>query len=235
MENCMIPILKETDIIIDKCDKYFYNGKPVPRVTEILSRCIHNDALMNWANSLGFKHKSYKLTLEEAATIGSIVHEAIEKYLADETCLSNEFGFLAFKKWWDMIHTNNEIKIIGSEQELVCPWFGGTYDMLIEINGKLWLVDFKTSNHVTMNYFLQLAAYRYILWTEYGIQLQGAIILQLNKYEVSFQEYVLDFSIISHYEFIEHCTTTFLSLVYAYYNLYKTETTFKQYMKGALQ
>lgn len=227
----IIKILDDVDIEMKNCDKYFYNGKPVPRVTEILSRCIHNDALMNWANSLGFKHKSYKATLEEAANIGSRVHEAIEQFFIDGS-LSNEFGFLAFKRWWDMINKQNEIKVIGSEQELVCPWFGGTYDMLIEINGKLWLVDFKTSNHVTMNYAMQLAAYRYILWTEHNIQLAGCIILQVNKYEDSFQEYVLDFSNTEHYNFIEHCTVTFLSLVYAYYNLYRTENEFNAYMKG---
>ena len=39
-------------------------------------------------------------------------------------------------------------------------------DGCYEINGRKYIVDYKTSNHVTFRYFLQIAAYRYILREE---------------------------------------------------------------------
>ena len=61
----------------------YYNSKgiQVPRVTEILSRMIHNDSLMYWANSLGFKGLKYRDELNRAANIGTVAHSAIENFL----------------------------------------------------------------------------------------------------------------------------------------------------------
>ena len=76
---------------------------------------------------------------------------------------------------------------------MVCEWFGGTYDLLLKINGCLFLVDFKTSNHVTYKYYMQLAAYSYML-KQQGIYISGVIILQLAKTSPRYNEFVLDFS-----------------------------------------
>ena len=73
--------------LLDECSNnkvnspYTYNGCPVPRVTAIISRCINNDGLLYWANSLGFKHQSYKQTLDKASSIGTQCHKAIDEYL----------------------------------------------------------------------------------------------------------------------------------------------------------
>ena len=58
--------------------EYYFKGHKVPRVTKIIQRCNHNDGLMYWANSLGFKHQSYGNVLNEAATIGTQCHENID-------------------------------------------------------------------------------------------------------------------------------------------------------------
>lgn len=227
----LIPILKKLNTEIKENNVYYYNGVPVPRVTHIISRMLHNDGLMYWANMLGFKRRSYKATLEEAANIGTMVHEAINDFLVNnvESC---EYGFLSFKIWWDELTFNHKVNLIGAEETLCCPWFGGTYDMLINIDGENWLVDFKTSNHISINYFLQLAAYRYMLWKEKGIVLRGAIILQVSKTEVHYNEYSLDFAIPEQYNFIEACTNTFFGMVYSYHNLAISEAMFNEYMKG---
>ena len=60
------------------------NGNFVPRVTEILSTMIHSDALMYWANSLGFKGIGYRATLNAAAKVGTVAHEAIELFLNEK-------------------------------------------------------------------------------------------------------------------------------------------------------
>lgn len=214
---------------------YKYNGTVVPRVTKILSRCIHSDSLMYWANSLGFKRQSYRKTLDAAANIGHHAHENIDKYLEDETHEVNESSipyqsynaYQSFLSWFTMICSIATVRVIFHEKTLTCKYFGGTLDGLYEINGKIYLVDYKTSNHITFNYCLQLAAYRYMLRTELGIEIDGCIILQLAKETVSYNEFVLNFSNPDHLKYMNDCEMTFLSLVFAYYNIARVETGYK--------
>lgn len=197
------------------------NGIKVPRVTEILSKMIHNDGLMYWANSLGFKGIKYRDALNNAANIGTVCHSLIEKFLKEKFQDDTNIPFQGFLSWYDII-TNEAglpINAIHIEHKLVCDWFGGTLDALLNIGNKKFLTDFKTSNHVTFNYFLQLAAYRYMLRIKENIEIDGVIVLQLNKEYIEFKEFVLDFSIPDHLIFINQCEQAFLSLVYAYYNI----------------
>ena len=235
-------LLEQIDFEIELKDpKYFYNNKPVPRVTSILSAMLNKDYLLRWANSLGWKRKSHEKERDLAAEIGTYVHNAIEQYMVNGIELDIESiptqyrfkvlnGYNSFKLWWSKITSSNNIEIVACEKELVCPWYGGTCDFIIKINGRYFLGDFKTSNNVSYEYFLQLAAYRNILRLE-NIELSGCIILQVDKNEVAFEEFVLLFEQPDHYQFIEHCFATFNSLVYAYYNRLEAERQFKNIFK----
>lgn len=209
-----------------KEEKYFYNNIPVPRVTEIISKMISEEYLLYWANSLGFKNKSYKKTVQAAADIGSEAHDLISKFLLGEVFASNNIPYLGFRKWWIDISSNNKVIVLGSEVQLSCPYFGGTYDLLVQINDKIYLVDFKTSNHVSYKYYLQLSAYKYMLELQ-GYRIDGVIILQLNKTKIEYTEYPLLFENPEHLEFINRCLNTFFSLTYGYYNIYQCEKMYK--------
>lgn len=209
---------------------YIYHTDYVPRVTSILSDMLHEDYLMKWANYMGrIKHQDHIKYTEKAANIGTIVHSAIEHYLKN---ISNTYldsiddkftrdscnnAFLSFKRWWSII-SQHQYRILMQEQPLVCKYYGGTLDALIEINGRIYIVDFKTSNHFNYKYYLQTAAYRRLLYYNYNIIIDGIIILRLSKINVSFEEQVLDFSKNEDLIFINDCEKCFLSLVYAYYN-----------------
>lgn len=199
---------------------YIFDGRKVPRVTEILSKTISEEHLLLWANSLGFRHLKYKDELQKAANIGTIAHKEIEDFLKDGV-IGSTMSFQAFLRWYNPI--KDRIKIIASEEKLVCQWFGGTYDLLIEIDGKKYLVDFKTSNHVSYRYAMQLAAYRYMLYYLKGINIDGIIILQLHKTRPEFKEYVLEMAIQEHYNYMENCTRAFLAATYAYYTRTQVE------------
>lgn len=214
----------------------------VPRVNDILSAMLHEDYLMKWSNAIGFKHKSYKDTLESAAYVGTCVHEAIENFLSNDTDIdydsisNNERSkvynaFNSFKEWWSIIK-KTAYRILFQEKSLICKYFGGTLDLLIEINGKIYLVDFKTSNHSSYKHFLQLSAYRYLLKECENIEIDGCIILMLDKNEFTFTEKVLDFSIPEHIQFIDNCEECFLSLVYSYYTRGIVETQFNDIFGG---
>lgn len=200
---------------------YNENGVPVPRVTHILSCMMHSDNLMYWANSLGFKRISYKQFMADASHTGTQAHNTIESFLSNkiEEWESDNIPFRAFLAWYhQIIDGGNSFIVIAMEQKLSCRWFGGTYDLLCKINGRIYLVDFKTSNHITEKYFMQLAAYMYML-AEKSIHVDGLIVLQLSKIDETFNEYMIDMAIPSHAAFMEQCTRSFLSLVYAYYQV----------------
>lgn len=218
-------------IDINSKSNTYYNseGKQVPRVTEIISRMIHNDGLMYWANALGFRGLKYSTELNRAANTGTIAHAAIERFLKEKLKTKDNIPFLGFLSWYNLLTEDLKLTIepIYIEHKMACDWFGGTLDALLRIGDKIYLVDFKTSNHVTFTYFLQLAAYRFMLRVVEGINVDGVIVLQLDKDEPGFNEYLLEFDIPDHLDFINHCELTFLSLVYAFYNIHKAENMYK--------
>ena len=230
--NYIKEALDNMDIIFNNDSSTYYNsnGIPVPRVTEIISRMIHNDRLMYWANSLGFKGLKYKDELNKAANIGTIAHSAIENFLKKKIKTESNIPFLGYLMWYNIITNDAKlpIELIYSEHKLTCNWFGGTLDCLMRIGGRLFLIDYKTSNHVSFNYFLQLSAYLYMLKTVENVYCDGVIVLQLDKNEPGFNEYLLDFSINEHAVFMNNCEQAFLSLVYAFYNIYNIEKEYKK-------
>ena len=208
---------------------YQFNGNTVPRVTAVISNMIHEDSLMGWACGLGFKHISYNKVIKEACDYGIRTHHGIEIFLQenriDEHAPQNSLN--AFISWWNTLISNNIVQILGQEIPVVCQYYGGTYDLLVSINGEPWLVDFKTSNHVTYKYFLQLAAYNKVIRDEQKLNLRGAVILQLSKEAPIYTEYVLDFMNPNHKAYIENCERTFMSLLYSYYHIKYLEGEFK--------
>lgn len=234
----IIQALESIDFEASSKNSTYYNqeGYRVPRVTEILSRMIHSDGLMYWANNLGLKGMRYRDTLNKAANAGTEAHSAIEKFLKEKIYTEDNTPFLSFVLWYETVTTQLglDIEIIYIEHRIACRWFGGTLDCLMKIGGRIYLVDFKTSNHVTFNYFLQLGAYRHMLRVVEGIEIDGVIVLQLDKDEPGFNEYLLDFRAPDHLEFMNHCELTFLSLVYGFYNITEAERQFNATFKGRL-
>jgi hypothetical protein len=239
------------DLLKEKIDMEYYNivketpylldNHYVPRVTSILSDMLHVDSLMGWSNYLGFKRQRYSQVLQEAADKGSLTHNSIEQYIQNnqeldvknipvqyQTAVRNAYN--SFISWWNII-LQNKVEIIYQEQPLICKWFGGTLDLLLKINGKIYLFDFKTSNHPSYKYFLQLSAYRYMLKELYNIEIGGCGIIMLSKDNISFEEIIIDLDDDDDYRFIEHCKETFFSLVYSYYNRLLVEQEFNKIIK----
>lgn len=206
--------------VFDKGKKarYKYEGRGIPSVTELLS-FIDQEGLINWANKIGRQGIDNKDVVTKAADFGTMVHESIEMYLKNKPVEYPNVCLDAFIKWWEGLNGSHTVKILGQEQALISEFFAGTYDLLISIDGKPYLVDFKTSNSVGYKYFMQLAAYRYLLYTVKGINIEGCIILQFNKEEPKYREYTLQYNNPYDYEFIENCYRAFMGLVYTYYNV----------------
>lgn len=222
-------------------DKYMYNNKYVPRVSEIISSMSYEENIIKWANYIGKKRIDYKKYMENAASIGTMVHDMVDNYTNnnpyvipidenDDRYKKVVNGFGSFKNWYNTVKSNVPIRLISSEKELVCEWYGGTYDAIYEINNKTYLVDYKTSNNITEKHFIQACAYKLLLEKD-GVNLDGIIILQLDKNSDNFYEYISDFSNPHHVEFINSCTNTFLSMLYGYYHKMNTKATFNKLYK----
>ena len=140
----------------------------VPSVTTIL-KILNKPFIAKWANSLGWKRQSYDKVLEESAARGTFVHELLHEYLfkeGKEFDLSDpdKLNFLyeninAFKEF---LKYNNLTPIWG-EKSFSTDTYGGTIDLLCDVNGKKTIMDFKTSKRFYSSHFIQLGAYIQLL------------------------------------------------------------------------
>lgn len=227
----------QNDEILDRCKKmhlpmidtpYTYKGYKVPRVTSVLADMLNEEYLMTWANNVGlFQRKKHTYYRNKATTIGSAVHNAIEEKIQfqidpdfvgikdtkDRLAASQSYN--AFSSWWSIVE--NKSRIILEEYTLITEYCGGTLDLLIDINGKLYLLDFKTSSQMSFKYYVQLAAYRRMLYDLLGYIVDGVIVLRLDKKTGRYEESVLDFSVYDDLLFIEQCDSLFISILYGYY------------------
>ncbi len=153
------------------------SGERIPGTTTVIGRFKDAGGLLFWAFQQG---KEGKATLYEesgkAADIGTAAHRMVELHNlggSPESVLDAFPGdrdkvlsaYTAYLDWERM----TKVKIISGYQEvqLVSEThkFGGTPDAIGEIEGKLVLLDWKTSNGVYVDHLIQLAAYRQ-LWNE---------------------------------------------------------------------
>lgn len=149
------------------------DGTPVPGVTTILNLQA-KPALLNWAWECGMKGEDYRKVKDTAASIGSIAHWLIELHLTRKTPDTSEFSpadmskaenaMIKFLSWWD----SSGFVFAKSEEQLVSDTlrYGGTLDIVaLDPDGKVCLIDLKTSKGIYSEYWQQVAAYA-ALWNE---------------------------------------------------------------------
>ena len=152
------------------------NGQRAPGVTTIIGRFKDSGALLWWAFEQGKACERGEISnlydkRDEAADSGTLAHALVEAHVKGDplpVVPANDVGTQARQGYenyltWEM---NNRIRILYQEMELVSEEyrFGGCPDAIGEDSqGRLCLLDWKTSNAVYPDYLLQLAAYRH-LW-----------------------------------------------------------------------
>jgi len=168
------------------------SGERIPSVTTILSRFKESGGLVQWAYKQGREHENLAMrdlpgpahlydVVGKAAEAGTIAHDMIEQnllagrlYLPDEplpdtAANADEFviakarnSFAQFLKW----NAQTKLKVIMTEKSLVSEAhrYGGTWDGIgRDVDGRLVLIDWKTSNAVYGDYLYQLAAYAILI------------------------------------------------------------------------
>ena len=236
---------------------YSFNGTPVPRVTRIFDTCIGNKNLVNWAARVGYSKMNYYR--DRSLAIGTLVHNQIEEYLnygTEQEPNYNDYdldiesiqqvkrSFNNFKNWKKNLEDNGNVinKIIGTEVKVTCPWFGGTIDCIMVINGATYIIDFKTSKAINEQYIMQVCAYAWLVnngYCDICDRIDGVGILRFDKsIDNTFEEYFLNYHIPYQNVYIQRYTSSFFSLLQSFYhltyikNLYWSEGTSKYSYKN---
>jgi len=189
MSNYIIDTQAHRITLLDARFYFDENGKPVPSVTTILEAYPKDAGYFKFLKDAGNDADTIR---DEAGRRGSIVHELTERYdRGEEVSLLTAEGWPGYKMLeWSMFEryvdfsTRFEPEHFMVEQNFVSSalGFAGTIDRVMELGGKRYLVDIKTSNAIYDSYWLQLAAYRELYNSEpvkYD-GLDGVAILWLN-------------------------------------------------------
>jgi len=158
-------------------DNRFYtseSGAFIPSVTTILQAYPKDAHFYSWIKQVGEDADTIR---DEAGRRGSIVHSLTERYDAgEEVNLLDNGGNINFKmSEWTMFERYVEYRqqvqqeIMFSEINFISEKLGyaGTVDRIVNINGKTYLIDIKTSNTIYDYYWLQLAAYNELIKEAY--------------------------------------------------------------------
>jgi hypothetical protein len=128
-------------------------------------------------------------TLNRAANRGQQIHSAIERFLVDgvDYDIAPEYGkyFEAFKHWYYHAApgTTKSIEVYGVECRIYhrVMRYAGTVDLLCNINGKLHLIDFKSSSKIeNMLVRVQMSAYAKA-FESHGIKVDKKQVVHLKK------------------------------------------------------
>ena len=177
------------------------DGTRVPGVTTIVN-VLNKPALVKWANNMGLQGIDTNKYVDSLATAGTLAHYLVECeltamipdpfYLAEFSDVDRsraDNSMMSFYAW----QKQHEIKVVGHELELVSEEhrFGGTCDVLAEIDGEMTLVDIKTCKALygpTDEKWTQVAGY-HLLLTEAGYAFAACRILRIGREESEGFEY----------------------------------------------
>jgi hypothetical protein len=177
---------------------YKINHQEYPSVTTILD-ILDKPILKQWAVNMAIEYlfaqenitptrlteakTEWKNVSQKAKDIGSEIHNLIEQYIKNgrdaigELKPEVENGFIAFLEW----EKENIDTWLDSEMSVHDPihCYAGTLDAVAKMkNGKIYVIDFKSSKGFYSGYDMQIAAYR----NAYQNQLvDGMGILRLDK------------------------------------------------------
>lgn len=198
----------------DLSHTYFYNGKPVDGVTSV-NRVIDKPKLNDWKIREDLKfaknaileegkvsrdlldsifieaETAHNKKKEDAGVFGTAIHDWIEAYVKGKKPplpkgikeANRIKKFLAWAKESKAEFLESE-RIIFSREDLYC----GTLDLVLRMNGKLYIGDIKTSKKpwgtptgMKLEWFLQTAAYQKAYYEETGILADGRVIIRIGE------------------------------------------------------
>ena len=188
---------------VEKNDVRYYQdslSNLVPSVTTILSATGDHSGIDAWKRRVGLK--TAKAVVDEATTIGTAVHLAIENYLYGkewEQFTDDKMGMLAHQiaKRFICDCLGDIDEVWGLESGLVLDGlYAGTADCIGIFRGKPTIIDFKTAKKIKRkdwieDYFLQGAAYANAHNVMYKTNIESIAILMVDR-DLLFKEFLVN-------------------------------------------
>ena len=188
---------------VEKNDVRYYQdslSNLVPSVTTILSATGDHSGIDAWKRRVG--SKTAKAVVDEATTIGTAVHLAIENYLYGkewEQFTDDKMGMLAHQiaKRFICDCLGDIDEVWGLESGLVLDGlYAGTADCIGIFRGKPTIIDFKTAKKIKRkdwieDYFLQGAAYANAHNVMYKTNIESIAILMVDR-DLLFKEFLVN-------------------------------------------
>lgn len=203
-------IINKPDLMmwpLNEANKHLFGS----RFDEVLLSYVYDPAMAFFKPDTGYtvaeldaalqaSYKAHTKKSDRGKDIGHIVHTMIEDFLLDRKTddslfegVSDEDRFVAnksyasFLRWW---HSLDIKRVLATERPVYSRRFkyAGTFDLLVNINGKKYLLDYKTTNRskkapmgIYPEYFLQLGAYAYAYSEETGEKIDDVGIVNVGK------------------------------------------------------
>ena len=217
MANYTIQYWDGDDIDLEYDDAkhtYMVGDRKVPSVTRVVD-AVFPKYLVDWAATCGADYwkenygedndmysgilNAHKQISHRAQTIGLEVHKWIELYIkvkmidgetATEYPEAVKSPMQNFHDWVE----SREVEWLACEKKVYSrSWeYAGTIDALAKINGKLCVIDFKTSAKIYKEYYLQVSAYCNAIGEMMCELPKLGVIVRVDKEEEKFQEVAFD-------------------------------------------
>jgi genome maintenance exonuclease 1 len=136
-------------------------GNKYPSVTTVTG-LLKKQSIIEWRKRVG-EAEANRIS-STAARRGTRIHSLAEKYLLNETVNPDMFDIEMWNKFKPILHNIDNIYAV--EQSLYSDHLevAGTVDCIAEYNGRMSVIDFKTSKRIKQrdnihDYFMQCSAY----------------------------------------------------------------------------
>ena len=161
---------------------YTETGAAYPSVTTVLG-VLSRDSIKAWRKRVG-NEEANKIS-GQAATRGTKIHLLCEKVLDNEEIDTSKLSLLDLEIWNEFKPLLNRIDNIHAQEIALYSdhlRLAGRVDCIAEFDGKLSIIDFKTSKKPKKkewieNYFAQAAAYAIMYEERTGIPINRSVIM----------------------------------------------------------
>lgn len=168
------------------------NGLALPSVTTILDRTKTEEKkqiLENWSKRVG-KQNAEDIK-NGAANLGTVIHNQLERYMkGEELRWGNNLIQIMARKMVEKVIAEGLIhfeKVFGLESALYFDGlYAGTADLIVQIDGKIVIADFKNSIKMKKeewldDYYNQLVAYSLAHNNMFGTEINSGRILMVAR------------------------------------------------------
>lgn len=155
------------------------SGKSYPSVTSVLG-LLGKSEILAWRARVG--EEEANRVSARAARRGTAIHSLCEDYLLNKEVNPGPFDLDTFKSIQPFLNRINNVHCLETQLYSDYLQVAGTVDCIAEFDGKMSIIDFKTSKRVKTRddiygYFMQTAAYAVMFEERTGIPVGRLVIL----------------------------------------------------------